>query len=135
MHSILRYIALLLFGSAGLLEAQAPRWGFLGDDEGLKATYNDAKRVVFVCIFETELRDVRPPFADVVYHATVIETYKGELKVGDRIQISFRTDSLPADEDERRKFVEKADKNNKGSLKFAFLHGGKDGAYFCANCA
>lgn len=131
MHSILRHIALLLFGSAGLLEAQAPRWGFLGDNEGLEATYNDAERVVLVCVYETELRDVRPPFAEVVYHTTVIETYKGELKVGGRIQISFRTDSLPAGDDERRKFVKKANKNNKGSLKFAFLHGRNDGAFSC----
>ena len=128
---MLLYVLLLLLTSVGLLQAQAPRWGFLGDDEALETTFDDAQSVVFVCIFKTELRDVRPPFAEVVYHATVVESHKGKLKIGEKIQINFRTDSLPSDQDERRKFVAKADKSSKGALKFAFLHGGADGAYSC----
>ena len=131
MNSILWRATLLLLLSVGLLKGQDPRWGFLGDDGALEAAFDEAKGVVFVCVFETELRDVRPPFAEVVYHAAVIESHKGKLKVGEKIEISFRTDSLPQAEGERRKFVEKADKRSKGSLKFAFLHGGEKGAYFC----
>ncbi len=131
MPSLIRYVILTLIGSIGLVAAQAPRWGFLGEDEGLEQTYRDAMSVVFVCVFATELRDVRPPFAKVVYHATVIESYKGELQIGEKIQICFYTDSLPLDEAKRQEFVENANKKNKGSLKFAFLHGGKEGSYSC----
>lgn len=112
----------------------APRWGCLGDDKSLTATFDAAQNVVLVCIFDTELRDVRPPFAEVVYHATVIESHKGALKIGEKIRISFPTDSLPAGEDERRKFVENANSRNKGALRFAFLHEGADGNYSCEWC-
>ena len=74
MNSILWRATLLLLLSVGLLKGQDPRWGFLGDDGALEAAFDEAKGVVFVCVFETELRDVRPPFAEVVYHATVIES-------------------------------------------------------------
>ena len=117
----------------GILQADdvAPRWGFLGDDKGLTSTFNDAHSVVLVCVFDTELRNVKPPFADVVFHATVVGLHKGDLKIGDKIKINFSTDSLEGDAEARRKFVEAANNKNKGALKFAFLHGGKDGAYSC----
>ncbi|MCW1923068.1 hypothetical protein OKA05_10930 [Luteolibacter arcticus] len=131
MNPILRYAAVLLVFFAGPLRSEERRWGFLGSDESLVATFDDAKHVGFVCVTEVELRDVKPPFAKVVYHATVIECHKGKLEVGAKIQISFSTDSLPIDDGERLKFVEEANKKNKGELKFAFLRGGEEGAYGC----
>ena len=117
---------LLLLLSVGILKGQGPRWGFLGGDDALEMTFDEGVGVVFVCVFKTELRDVRPPFALVVYHATVIESYKGDFKVGEKIEIRFGTDSLPLDEDERREFVKKSNQRNQGALKFAFLHGGNE---------
>jgi hypothetical protein len=131
MRPILTFISILLLSVAGVIQAQAPRWGFLGDDDSLKSTFTDAKRVVLVCVYDTELRDIKPPFAEVVYLATVIESQKGELETGDKIQIGFKTDSLPLDEAERLKFVENANKASKGALKFAFLHGAEGGVQFC----
>ncbi len=131
MRLTLRHIPLLLILSAGSVLADEPRWGFLGDDDSLASTFNDAKNVVLVCVYETELRDVKPPFAEVVHFATVIESQKGELKMGEKIQIGFKTDSLPVDEEEQQDFVQKANTSSKGSLKFAFLHGEEAGVHFC----
>ena len=104
---------------------KAPRWFFLGEDDDLKRTYRQAKRVAMICIFETALEDVRPPFAKVVHRATVVETLKGGLKIGEKIEIALSTDSLPMDEIERAKFIAKADQAAKGSLRYAFLQGDK----------
>ncbi|MCU0795167.1 MAG: hypothetical protein MUF31_04445 [Akkermansiaceae bacterium] len=124
-------MAILLAVLVGILRADAPRWGWLGNDESLRATFDSAEPVAFVCVTEVELREVNPPFADVVYHATVIECHKGKLLLGERIQIVFSTDSLPKNDEDRRKFIESANKKNKGDLKFAFMQSGEDGTYFC----
>lgn len=99
----------------------APRWFFLGEDDALRGTYHEAKQVVMICIFETTLENIRPPFAKVIHHATVTRSLKGDLRIGDKIEIEFSTDSLPRDDVERAKFTEKVNKKSKGSLRFAFL--------------
>lgn len=108
-----------------------PRWGFLGDDESLKETIDECGQVVLVCVYQTSLEDVRPPFADVVLRATVIQTVKGTHQIGDRIAIRFGTDSLPKDDAERAKFIEEAAIENLGALKMAFLPGAKSDQYDC----
>jgi hypothetical protein len=107
------------------------RWGFLGDDESLKETIDECGQVLLVCVYETSLEAVKPPFADVVLRATVIQTVKGTHKIGDRIAIRFGTDSLPKDDAERAKFIEQAAAKNLGALKMAFLPGAKSDKYDC----
>jgi len=107
----------------------APRWMFLGDDDSLRYTIREAGQVLLVCVFQTSLDHVNPPFAEVVLSATVVQAVKGTHKIGDRITIRFKTDSLPADEDARAKFIENAAANNLGSLKMAFLQGARSDDY------
>lgn len=108
-----------------------PRWGFLGDDETLKQTIDDCGQVLLVCIYQTSLEDVNPPFAEVVLLATVIQAVKGTHKTGDRIEIRFRTDSLPEDDAERARFIEAAATKNLGALKMAYLPGDRAASYEC----
>ena len=109
----------------------APRWGFLGDDDGLRKTISEAGQVLLVCVYQISLDQVKPPFAQVVFRATVVQTVKGTHRMGDRISIRFMTDSLPGDETERAKFNEDATARNLGSLKMAFLQGAKADEYGC----
>jgi hypothetical protein len=109
----------------------SPRWGFLGDDSSLRETIKESGQVILVCVYQTSLNDVRPPFAEVVFEATVVQVIKGKHKMGDRISIRFRTDSLPHDEAERAKFIEGAAAKNIGSLRIAFLPGALTKDYDC----
>lgn len=108
---------------------QAPRWGFLGDDKALKATIAESQQVLMVCVYSTELRNVKPPFAQVVFSATVVEALKGTHALGDRITLAFQTDSLPLEEKERVKFIESANSKNLGALKMVFLNQAKSKDY------
>ncbi len=102
-------------------EAESPpKWGFLGDDESLRETFHDTDEVLLVCIYGTELKEVRPPFARVVHFATVIKSLKGVSELGDKIEIQFMTDSLPLEEEERTEFVETANRSVEGDLRFVF---------------
>jgi hypothetical protein len=74
---------------------------------------------------------VKPPFAEIVLRATVVQAVKGAHQLGDRISIRFHTDSLPEDEAERAKFIDAAEARNLGSLKMAFLAGDKANDYGC----
>jgi hypothetical protein len=111
--------------------AQEPRWGFLGDDEALELRIKEAKAVYQVCVYDVALQDVKPPFAKVVYKATVTGAYKGSHKIGDKISITFLTDSLSLDQTERDSFISKANQRLKGSLRFTFLNSQTDNNYFC----
>jgi len=108
-----------------------PRWGFLGDDESLKEIIDECGQVLLVCVYQTSLEDVKPPFADVVLRATVIQAVKVTHQIGDRIAIRLGTDSLPKDDTERAKFIEEAAAQNLGALKMAFLPGAKSDKYDC----
>jgi len=108
-----------------------PRWGFLGEDKDLTFSFNNALCVALVVIFDTELRNIRPPIAEVVLHATVVDIHKGNLKIGDKIKISLYTDTLDGNAETQRKFIEDANSRNKGALKFAFLHEVKEGDFTC----
>ncbi len=113
-------------------DAESPqRWGILGDDESLKETIDDCGQVLLVCVYQTSLKDVNPPFADVVLRATVVQAVKGTHQIGDRIAIRFKTDSLPLDDAARAKFIEAAAVKNLGSLKMAFLPGARTDDYDC----
>ena len=113
-------------------DPEAPlRWGFLGDDEGLTKTINESGQVLLVCVYQTSLEDVNPPFAEVVLRATVVRTVKGSHQISDRIVIRFRTDSLPQDDAERSRFTEEAAFKNLGTLNMAFLPGAKSEEYDC----
>jgi hypothetical protein len=117
---------------AAALDPEAPpRWGFLGDDEGLTRTIDACGQVLLICVYETTLEDVKPPFAGVVLRATVVQAVKGTHKTGDRIVIRFHTDSLPLDDAARAKFIEAAAVKNLGSLKMAFLPGARADEYEC----
>ena len=130
--SILFGASVFCHATAGAKEPSdaAPRWTFLGEDDGLRATVKDAGQVLVVCIFQTSLDRVKPPIAEVVLRATVVQTVKGTHKVGDKITVRFSTDSLPVyDEGARPKFIEKAAAANLGSLKMAFLQGARSDEY------
>ena len=120
-----------LADKVGALEYGPPRWRFLGDDEALTSTFDDAENVVLLCQIDTELERVKPPFAEVIYHGTVVETLKGDLQVGQKIKVGFATDGLPVDPLEREKFVESRNRSSKGALRFVFLDPPKDGVYGC----
>lgn len=107
----------------------APKWKLLGDDDGLRATIRQAGQIVLLCVYQTELREVKPPFAEVVIRATVVEAMKGDHAIGDRISVQFPTDSLPMDTDQQKKFIESAALKNLGALKIAFLSGTKSQEY------
>ncbi len=107
------------------------RWGFLGDDESLKETIDECGQVLLVCVYETSLEAVKPPFAEVVLRATVVQAVKGSHEIGDRIAIRFKTDSLPPDDAERAKFIDAAAIQNLGALKMAFLAGTRAPEYDC----
>ena len=107
----------------------APRWTFLGDDDALRHTIKEVQQVVLVCVYQTSLNQVNPPFAEVVLRATVVQTIKGGHAIGDKIAIRFMTDSLPSDAKERDKFIQDIANKNLGSLKMAFLMGDKMGDY------
>ncbi len=113
----------------GRVRMAAPRWVFAGDDESLMDSFDDAKGVVMVCVTDTELQDVKPPFATVIYHGTVVEALKGSLKTGQGIKFSIHTDSLPKDEAKRKAFVAERRETARGSLRFAFLFEERDGIY------
>lgn len=116
-------------GSAKDQSDEAPRWTFLGDDDSLRDTIKEAGQILLVCVFQTSLDRVKPPFAEVVLRATVVQTVKGTHKMGDRVTIRFSTDSLPADEVARAKFIQDAAAKNLGSLKMAFLRGAQSDDY------
>lgn len=126
------YLATITVGSA-----QKPKFGFLGSEEDVEKLFAESETVVLVCLVETEVvfdttfAKLKPPFAQIVHHATVVGSHRGSGKVGDKIKVGFVTDSLPVDEEKRKVFVEKANKKAKGALKYAFLRGGKDGFYSC----
>jgi hypothetical protein len=109
----------------------APRWGFLGDDDSLRATIKECSQVLLLCIYQTTLEEVKPPFATVVLKGTVIQAVKGTYKLGDKITLRFNTDSLPKEEADRAKFVEAAAAKNLGALKIAFLTGQQGVDYSC----
>jgi hypothetical protein len=109
----------------------APRWKFLGDDDSLRETIRECSQVLLICVYQTSLEDVKPPFAMVVFHATVVQSVKGAHKLGDRISIRFVTDRLPSDEAERSKFIADRAAKNAGALRMAFIRDGKDGVYSC----
>ena len=102
----------------------APRWSFAGDDVSLALSFDEADDVVMVCVTGTELKDVEPPFATVIYHATVTEVLKGARSVGERVRLRIGTDGLPEDEGERKAYIDARDQ--KGRLMFAFLEGDED---------
>ena len=108
----------------------ADRWGFLGDDDALRKTIREAEQVLLVCVYQISLDHVKPPFAQVVFRATVVQTVKGTHRMGDRISIRFMAE-VPRDETERAKFNEDATAKNLGSLKMAFLQGAKADEYGC----
>lgn len=112
-------------------EEAAPRWGCLGDDDGLRRTIAESDHILFVCVYQTDLEKVKPPFAEVVLSATVVEPLKGSHSTGDKITISFHTDSLPTAEGEREKFIAAAAAKYLGSLKVAYLQGEKSAAHEC----
>ena len=120
-----------LADKVGALEDAPPRWGFLGDDKALTLTFDDAENVVLLCQIDSELERVKPPFAEVIYHGTVVETLKGDLEVGQKIKVRFGTDSLPVDAQEREKFVESRNSASRGALRFVFLDKPMDGVYGC----
>jgi hypothetical protein len=103
----------------------APRWKFLGDDGALRHTIKEAGQVVLICVYQTSLNEVSRSVSEVVLRATVVQTIKGAHAVGDKIVIRFMTDSLPADEKKRDKFIDDVANKNLGSLKMAFLTGDK----------
>lgn len=109
----------------------APRWKFLGDDDALRKTISEAGQIVLVCVFGTSLDHIKPPFAEVALRSTVVQVVKGTHSIGDKIVIRFPTDSLPAEDAARKKFIEDADARNLGSLKLAFLQGNQSGDYPC----
>jgi hypothetical protein len=109
----------------------APRWLFLGDDADLKRTIAESDHVLLVCVYQTALENVKPPFAEVVLSGTAVESLKGTHATGDKITLRFPSDSLPAKEDKRAQFIDAAAKKNLGSLKLAFLRGEKSAAHSC----
>jgi len=131
----------ILFPIFASLTSQAcediPKWGLLGDDDSVSRLCSESTNFVLVCIVDTEvvfdstIGKLKPPFGQIIHHATVIQTYKGRLKLGDQIKIEFMTDSLPRDDKERAEFIEAANKKIKGKLKFAFLDAASDGLHSC----
>ncbi len=119
-----------VYFSNGAGSGDHPRWLFLGDDDGLIATYNDAAAVVSVCIYATDLEDVEPPFATVVHNVTVVRCLKGGISIGSKIEIVYKTDSLPASDFDRRNFIEEANLSAEGDLRFAFLREAKGKRFF-----
>lgn len=107
----------------------APRWKFLGDDGALRHTIKEVQQVVLVCVYQTLVNQASRSVSEVVLRATVVQTIKGAHAVGDKITIRFMTDSLPADEKERDKFIDDVANKNMGSLKMAFLMGDKTDDY------
>jgi hypothetical protein len=109
----------------------APRWLFLGEDADLQRTIAECDHVLLVCVYQTALENVKPPFAEVVLSATTVESLKGTHATGDKISLRFYSDSLPSEEDKRAQFIEAAAKKNLGSLKLAFLRGEKSATHSC----
>ena len=107
----------------------APKWSFLGDDDSLRATIKESQQVLLVCVYSTDLRNVKPPEATVVLSATVVESIRGSHELGDRITISFQTDSLPLEDEERTRFIESSANQYLGSLRLAFLTQAKSRDY------
>ena len=133
----LRTLLVVWVALVALTFSQDPKWGFLGNDDDVARSCSESTNVVLVCVVDTELvyavgsRKLKPPSAQVIHHATVVQSYKGGLKIGDRVKIGFVTDRLPMDESKRTDFIVAANKKAKGSLKFAFLGSGENGEYFC----
>lgn len=117
---------------AAATDPEPPRnWGFLGDDENLGKIIEGCGQVLLICVYQTSLEDVSPPFATVVLRATVVQAVKGTHRIGDRIVIRFGTDSLPQDNTERARFIEAAAVRNLGALKMAFLPRALANEYEC----
>jgi len=141
MRSLLPILSLLLANLSPLHGEETPvapqaedterRWGFIGGDRNLRRTIAESDHILFICVYQTALEDVKPPFAAVVLSATVVEPFKGTHATGDKITIRFHTDSLPKDEVERKKFIAEAAENYLGSLKIAFLQGEKSADHSC----
>ncbi|WP_411825562.1 hypothetical protein [Luteolibacter sp. AS25] len=106
-------------------DGEEPKWSFLGDDDGLRYYFGEAQQVILLCIVATDLEDIRPPFATVVHRATVVRSLKGDLKIGDKIEVTFATDSLPTNKEDREKFIMRAHESAQGDLRFAFLSEGE----------
>ena len=109
----------------------APRWLLLGEDADLRRTIAESDHVLLVCVYQTALENVKPPFAEVVLSATTVESFKGAHATGEKITLRIHSDSLPSQEDKRAQFIEAAAKKNLGSLKLAFLRGEKSAAHSC----
>jgi hypothetical protein len=109
----------------------APRWQLLGEDADLRRTIAESDHVLLVCVYQTALENVNPPFAEVVLSATTVESLKGTHATGDKIALRFHSDSLPSQADERAQFIDSAARKNLGSLKLAFLRGEKSAAHSC----
>lgn len=127
MKTLLTLIALTFTMMAAFAEEVdgIPRWLLLGDDDDLKQAFTESEQVVLVCLYATTLEEVRPPFAMVVHHATVVKSLKGDLEIGEKIEIAFHTDSLPESAEEREPFIRREEERDKGDLTFIFLFGGK----------
>jgi hypothetical protein len=74
-----------------------------------------------MCVYDIQLEDVNPPFATIVHYATVTKSLKGDLRIGEKIEVGFPADNLPRDKNMRTEFVANANKQLKGSLRFGFL--------------
>ena len=103
-------------------DIQAPKWLLLGDDKDLKQTFEEAKQVAVIVITSTALEDIRPPLVKVVHHATVISSHKGNLWMGEKIEIAFMSDSLPMDAEKRKAFIKQANDSMNGELRTVFLY-------------
>ena len=86
----------------------------------------EAEEVVVVCTYDVTVEaDPTPGVFTLVHHATVTRSFKGSLMVGDRVLIGIPTDSLPANGSGQKKALDAIAADARGSLKFAFLSGGK----------
>ncbi len=112
-------------------KGSAPRWGLLGNDDSLRETIKECNQVLLLCIYQTTIEDIKPPFATVVFRGTIVQAVKGTHKLGDKITLRFPTDSLSIEETDRIKFIEGADAKNLGALKMAFLRGQQTMNYSC----
>lgn len=95
LHVILRVSFVTLAALGALTSAGPPQWGWLGGEDDVAELCSESTNVVLVCIVDTELvyevgaRKLKPPFAKVLHHATVVQSHKGALKIGDRIEIGY----------------------------------------------
>ena len=114
MHSI--YLSLLLIA----LSVETPKWGLLGDESAIKQRFSDSTYIFMGVIRESALKNIKPPFAEVVWTVRPIDQFKGDLQ-SDTVSFSFPTDSLPTAKDEIASFINKRTKNDLGSVRFFFV--------------